>query len=360
MKDKKYLFRTSVVTLLPILLGLMLWNRLPAEIPTHWSMGTQPDGWSGKPFAVFGLPCLMLLFHWVMIGATFLDKENVAQHEKIMKVILAIFPVLSNVMMFILYCAALGLEVHMTRVMMPLMGLLFLAMGNYMPKCRQNSTIGIKIKWTLYNEENWNKTHRFGGKIFMLAGLGFVVLTFAEGNWLVWPLVLMTATAALPMVYSYLLYRRQVEKGTWVQSEQSRQRQEKLKNLSRVGTAAVALILALVTWVMFTGSVEYAFGETALTVQASFWQDSEVTYTDIDRVEFRAEGVTGTREWGYGSARLLLGLFRNEEFGNYTRYTYTGDGACVVVYSDEEVLVLGAETDEAARALYEGLLQRIG
>ncbi len=360
MKDKKFIFWTSVVTLLPILLGLFLWNRLPDEMPTHWSGSGGPDGWSTKGFAVYGLPCLMLVFHWVMIGVTFLDKENVAQHEKIMKVILGIFPALSNVMMFLLYNIALGLDVNMTRVMMPLLGVMFLVMGNYLPKCRQNSTIGIKIKWTLYNEENWNKTHRFGGKVFVLAGLGFVALTFAEGAWRFWPLTLMIATAVAPMLYSYLLYKRQVKKGTWFQSEQSKAAEKRLRRLGWVSLIAITLILALVVGVMFFGSIEYTLGDNALTVQASFWQDASVSYGDVDRIEYRETGVDGTREWGYGSARLLLGLFRNEEFGNYTRYTYTNSGACVVLFHGEDVLVLAAENDEATRALYDALTEKVG
>ena len=361
MKDKRFLLRTSALTLLPVLVGLILWNWLPEEIPTHWGLGGGPDGWSSRGFAVFGLPVMMLGFQWIMVGATYLDRENVRQNEKLMKVILMIFPVLSNVMMFLLYSVAMGLDLNMTRVLLPLLGLSFLAIGNYLPKCRQNSTVGIKLKWTLYNEENWNKTHRFGGMVFCLGGLAFVIaglLPMAIGMWLM-P-VLMVVLIAAPTLYSYLLYKKQVEKGTWVQSERSKAVQKRMQRLTWISLAAVALILIVVAALMFTGEVTPTLDDEALTIEASFWQDARVPYADIDAVEYRPEGVDGTREWGYGSAKLLLGLFRNEEFGNYTRYTYTGDGDCIVIRSGENVLVLAAENDEATRTLYEELLEKIG
>ncbi len=61
------------------------------------------------------------------------------------------------------YNTALGNHTQIDVVVRVLMGILFVLFGNYMPKCKWNSTIGIKVVWALRNEENWNKTHRFAG-----------------------------------------------------------------------------------------------------------------------------------------------------------------------------------------------------
>lgn len=360
MKNKKFLLWTSVLTLLPILVGLVLWNRLPAEMPTHWSLSGGPNGWSGKGFTVFGLPAVMLALHWLLVGATYLDRRNVGHNEKLMKVILLIFPVLSNMMMTLLYNIVLGLELNITRVMMPLLGLMFIAMGNYLPKCKQNGTLGIKLKWTLYNEENWNKTHRFGGKVFMLVGLGFVLVGFASQTWMMILMVgLIVLAVAAPTVYSWRLYKKQLVKGTWVQSESSKAAEKKLRRVKWISLIAVVLILTLTAVLMFSGKIDVVYASDSFTIEASYWSDLTVSYAEIDSVEYRAEGVEGTREWGWGSARLLLGLFRSEEFGNYTRYTYTGGGACVVIRStDGDVLVLNGRNDAATQAIYDKLNER--
>ena len=69
--------------------------------------------------------------------------------------------------------------------------------------------------------------------------------------------------------------------------------------------------------------------------------------------------MSGSRELGFGSPRLLLGLFHNEEFGNYIRYTYAGSGPCVVITAGEETIVLSGETTDQTQALYEQLITRI-
>ena len=66
--------------------------------------------------------------------------------------------------------------------------------------------------------------------------------------------------------------------------------------------------------------------------------------------------MPGLRSLGFATARLLLGAFENDEFGSYTRYTYTNPDACVVVRSGENVLVLSGKTAEETQAIYENLL----
>ena len=96
MKNKKYWILTSIVTLLPILLGLLLWNRLPEKLPTHFGIDGAADGWSGKGFAVFGLPLMMLAFHIVILFATRLDKHNRGHNEKVMNLVGLIFPTMPS------------------------------------------------------------------------------------------------------------------------------------------------------------------------------------------------------------------------------------------------------------------------
>ena len=77
-KNWKTLLITSVVILLPILVGLVLWNQLPDQIPSHWDASGEIDGWSSKPFTVFGMPLILLALQWLCVLGTNSDpkKEN--------------------------------------------------------------------------------------------------------------------------------------------------------------------------------------------------------------------------------------------------------------------------------------------
>ena len=207
-KNWKTLLITSVVILLPILAGLILWNQLPDQIPSHWDAAGEIDGWSSKPFAVFGMPLILLAFQWICVLGTAADPKKKNHPEKILHLVLWIIPVLSAVLHVITYCVALGKGVRMEVVMPVFIGLLLAVIGNYLPKCKQNYTIGIKIPWTLNSEENWNKTHRFAGRLWTVCGLAIMLTGFFGGFWVFLPIVLLMVLA--PLIYSYLLHRKGV------------------------------------------------------------------------------------------------------------------------------------------------------
>ena len=207
---KKYLktmILTSLLTLLPIVAGLILWNRLPEQMPTHWGMDGQVNGWSGKVFGIFGLPLILLAVHWLCALATFYADPKKQNHsDKILHLVLWITPVLSLLLHSFVYAAALGMAVDMNMMMPIFLGLLFTVIGNYLPKCKQNYTVGIKLPWTLDSEENWNKTHRFAGILWVIGGLTVLVLGFFGAVWVYIPI--MIAMTIVPVVYSFLLYRK--------------------------------------------------------------------------------------------------------------------------------------------------------
>ena len=359
MKNKKYWLITSAVTLLPILLGLLLWDRLPEQLPTHFGVDGAADGFSGKGFAVFGLPLMMLGFHIVIFFATRLDKQNRGHNEKVMNLMGLIFPVMSIVNSVIIYAHAMDLELNLSMLLFPMLGLLFIAMGNWLPKVKQNSTLGIKIRWTLYSEENWNKTHRFAGFLWVIGGVIFCLMGFVPEKMLVFLLPLqIILLAVVPMVYSWNLARKQRAAGTYTESEVNREL-KKHPVILAVTMLLVTVILVGVGFLMFTGDIDYTLTDTALTIEADYHDDSVVPYEQIDAIEFRETAPEGIRDWGFASARLMLGRFDNEEFGIHIRYSYVGTDAQIILDCGEDVLILNAENEDATRALYEELLEKI-
>ena len=204
-KNWKVLTLTTIVMLLPVLAGLILWNQLPEKMPTHWNAAGEVDGWSSKAFAVFGLPLIMVAAQWLCMLGTAADPKRKNHPEKVLHLVLWSIPVLSVVLHAVTYATALGHAVPMEVVMPILIGLIFTIIGNYMPKCKQNYTIGIKIPWTLNSEENWNKTHRLAGWLMVICGFAFIVNAFILSE-LIFIFCLVAALA--PMVYSYILYKK--------------------------------------------------------------------------------------------------------------------------------------------------------
>ena len=202
----KTLAITSVIILLPIVAGLILWNQLPEKIPTHWNAAGEIDGWSSKAFAVFGLPGIMLAVQWLCMLGTAADPKKANHSDKILHLVLWIIPVLSALLSALTYAAALGKEIKMEMVMPVFIGLVLAIVGNYLPKCKQSYTIGIKLPWTLDSEENWNRTHRFAGRLWLVCGLALMLTGFFGGVWIFFGVVLVMVLA--PTVYSYLLHRK--------------------------------------------------------------------------------------------------------------------------------------------------------
>ena len=207
-KNLNILIITSIVILLPVLTGVVLWDTLPEQIPTHWNAAGEIDGWSSKAFAIFGLPLMMLAMHWLCVLGTAADPKKANHSDKLIHLVLWIIPIISVVLFALTYVAALGTEVRMEMVMPLLVGFVLTVVGNYLPKCKQSYTIGIKIPWTLHSEENWNRTHRFAGRLWLVCGLGIMLTAFVGGFWLFLPIVLVMVLA--PCIYSYLLHRKGV------------------------------------------------------------------------------------------------------------------------------------------------------
>ena len=213
---KKYwktLLITSIIILLPIAVGLIFWNRLPEKLPTHWNVSGEIDGWSSKGFAVAGLPLIMLLLQWVCVIATCADPKKSNHPGKILKLVLWIVPFVSILSCTMIYTAAFGWELPVGVIMPMLIGVLLAVVGNYLPKCKQNYTIGIKIPWTLNSEENWNKTHRFAGWLWVAGGVigalsGWIGLYWNGIFWIFIGVILVMVIA--PIVYSYVLYKKGV------------------------------------------------------------------------------------------------------------------------------------------------------
>ena len=106
-KNKWKLLISSIVILLPVIVGLIMWDSLPERMATHWGFTGTADGFSSRPFAVFALPLILLAGHWVCVIVTAADPKNKNQTKKAVSLVFWIFPFVSLFSGAVIYAAAL-------------------------------------------------------------------------------------------------------------------------------------------------------------------------------------------------------------------------------------------------------------
>ena len=211
MKNKFKLRRESIISIIAsililIIFNLLFYDKMPAELPTHWDFRGQADDYSSKFEAMVliqGFLVVMNLFLCFMLDN---DPKNKRQNNFLMTLSKLSMPIIMTIIYIITILAGLGKEVNTSVIISILMGILFIAIGNYMPKVKRNYTMGIKLPWTLNSDENWRRTHRFGGICFIFMGLIFFVSPFVKSEIIFYlPLIIV---AVLPAIYSYYLYTK--------------------------------------------------------------------------------------------------------------------------------------------------------
>ena len=207
--SKKEILISMLICLLPILAGLYLYDRLPETIATHFGANGEANGWSSRAFTVFGLPALMAGCNLLIWFALHTDPKKKNMNPTLRALGVWMVPVLSVLLSAMTLGNALGYAMHIEIVAPLLLGLLFIVIGNYLPKTKQSYTMGIRLPWTLASEENWNRTHRIAGFLWVFGGILTILFTLLR-VWSFWLLFLLITLllVLVPTIYSFLLYKR--------------------------------------------------------------------------------------------------------------------------------------------------------
>lgn len=192
--------------------GFFLYPYLPDMVPTHWGFEGEPNAWSPKTWGAWIIPLMSLMFLVLFPLLPKLDpkRENYEHFKKSWGVIQ------TSLVGFLAYMYAVTMYVtfypqynsYVGQAVVFGIGILFIILGNVMGKVRQNYFVGLKTPWTLNDPEVWQKSQRFAGWMFVLAGLAFII----EG--VVWIAIVPVFIVAIvlmvvaPIVYSYLLSQK--------------------------------------------------------------------------------------------------------------------------------------------------------
>lgn len=199
---------TTLICLLPIVLSLFLYDSLPETVAVHFDGEGHPDGYAPRWVAAFALPMGMALLNLLVHFGLNTDPKRENSSKVVRNLGKWLIPVITVILVPVTLFMALGYDFPLEIFIPALLGIIFIVAGNYLPKSRQNYTVGIKLPWTLDSEENWNKTHRLAGYLWIAGGLLMVVSSFLRAAGTPLMLTAIGIMVIIPVVYSYLLYRR--------------------------------------------------------------------------------------------------------------------------------------------------------
>jgi len=205
--------RTNVLSLVFIAITIAaaayLYPSLPDEIPTHWNLQGEVDDYTPKPWGVMIMPLMAIFVFVIMKLIPVISPKGYRTDE--FRGVVNIFTVtlvgFTAAVALLVLLAATGRDVHVNEMVFAGTGLLFIVLGNFLGKVRKNFFIGIRTPWTLASDEVWSRTHRLGGWVFVLIGFFMFLNAFVQFPevWLIGSIVVI---AFVPVVYSYVLYRK--------------------------------------------------------------------------------------------------------------------------------------------------------
>ena len=196
--------------LLPFIYLAYLWNSLPEKVPIHWDYKAEIDDW-GTKYSLLGLIFLLPVFTYVLMLA--IPKIDPKKRIELMggkyyqiKFVLVVF--MSVLALFIIHSSK-SQTLSSPSIVFVLIGLLFMALGNYFKVIKQNYFLGIKTPWTLESEEVWKLTHILAGKLWIVGGLLIVIFSLVipeDINFYLF-IIITAIISIVPITYSYIIYK---------------------------------------------------------------------------------------------------------------------------------------------------------
>lgn len=197
----KTLFITSLVCLLPVLFGVILWDYLPDRMAIHFDINNNPDNFASKGFVVFGIPCLMVLLQWFCCFVNDINAYKHGERKKFEKATKWIIPVMTVILQAVTLLFALGFDLDIRRVAALLVGVVLIVVGNYLPKFDYIKNYDV-------DKEKARKINRFIGFETVIMGLLFIVSIFLPPAMTLCCLVLLVPYTVIGIVYGVKVGRK--------------------------------------------------------------------------------------------------------------------------------------------------------
>ena len=206
---------TILIALLPAGYLALVYDQLPATVPTHFGVDMQPDRMREKAelWVVTGIMAVVSIgMYFLLRNLNRIDpkRKGAGPSSSFNKLAFGLV-VFISAFGFIIIASAKG-AIAIQNYLFPLLGIMFAFIGNYMHHIKPNYFAGIRLPWTLSSDENWRRTHQLAGKLWFAGGILIAVasLLFPVKSMVPVFLSITAVITLIPVVYSYRLFKQQV------------------------------------------------------------------------------------------------------------------------------------------------------
>jgi uncharacterized membrane protein len=211
MSTKSATIAIIVMLAISFMIAVALYPSMPDPMPSHWNAAGEIDGYMSKFWGMFLMPLITTGLFLMFLAIPRIDplKANIAQFIESYNIMMVLLVGYMLYVYALTLFAAMGYLFNMTTMLLPAMGILFIALGFLIGKAKRNFFIGIRTPWTLSSDTVWAKTHALGKWTFIGAGALTIVCAFL-GEVAFWIMMFgLLAAAFVPIVYSYILWKRE-------------------------------------------------------------------------------------------------------------------------------------------------------
>jgi len=208
-----------IIIIVPAIYLLMIWKQIPQTVPMHFDIKGNVDSYGTRNDLlklVLGLTILNAAVYLILTNIYKIDPKKYAalNKDRLQRIAFYVSLYLAAIWIALIYQIVHNDVSHMMKFVFIAMGLLFALLGSNMYNIQPNYFAGIRLPWTLENEDNWRKTHQFAGRLWFFGGLiiALAALLLRNGQAIYISAAALAVLIIIPIVFSYNLYRKQTKK----------------------------------------------------------------------------------------------------------------------------------------------------
>ena len=212
---------------LPTIVTAVALKFMPDTVPLHYNFAGEIDRWGSK-YEHFLMPALLIVFVVLMQVITYFQEKKIEDEPtpreqasrrnniKVVRIVTIVFEIFWLILIcWMLWTSKENANIETAQASTSIgqfiwiaMGILLVVIGNILPKSRMNSVIGVRTTWSMYNEETWSKSNRFGGIVLMVTGIAMVIasLILKESTLIIANLGLVILSSIVILVYTYRVF----------------------------------------------------------------------------------------------------------------------------------------------------------
>ncbi|MED1783414.1 SdpI family protein [Brevibacillus fortis] len=192
-----------------VVLGVICYPSMPDQMVIHWGPNGEPNGFAPKLVGVSFIPVVMLFIFVAVRSQKQYYQKFQSSHDTILNTLMIVLLVIHGVIIAYGYGYMLNIGIFVTLIL----GILFVTIGNFMPRFRHNYLIGIRTPWTLASEEVWKNTHLLSSRVFFIGGILIMLTSFLPTTIHYILLLIITLVTILISIGSSHYYYKKTERG---------------------------------------------------------------------------------------------------------------------------------------------------